>query len=121
MQMIGVIEQLPFLNQTIVVVLSTVMMHHLPDSLKRQGLAEIASVLKPVDLLVIADFTPKKERKAQAARFHAGWSSMQDLVAMAVDTGFDHMKTEEMQPLRFSAFPGAGFVCAHKSEDQVTY
>jgi ubiquinone/menaquinone biosynthesis C-methylase UbiE len=43
----GVIEQLPFPDQTFDVVLSTLMMHHLPASLKRQGLAEIARVLKP--------------------------------------------------------------------------
>jgi ubiquinone/menaquinone biosynthesis C-methylase UbiE len=44
---VGVIEQLPFPNQTFDVVFSTLMMHHLPKSLKRQGLAEIARVLKP--------------------------------------------------------------------------
>ena len=46
---------------------------------------------------------------------------MQDLAAMVADSGFEQLKLEEMLPLRFSAFPGAGFVCAHKSEDQVTY
>jgi ubiquinone/menaquinone biosynthesis C-methylase UbiE len=59
---IGVIEQLPFPDQTFDVVLSTLMMHHLPAPLKRQGLAEIARVLKPGGRLVIADFKPKKER-----------------------------------------------------------
>ncbi len=112
---IGVIEHLPFPDQTFDVVLSTLMMHHLPGNLKRQGLAEIARVLKPGGRLVIADFTPKRERKGQAARFHAGGSSMQDLAAMAADAGFEHLKTEEMEPLRFSAFPGAGFVWAYKS------
>ena len=112
---IGVIEHLAFPDQTFDVVLSTLMMHHLPVPLKRQGLAEIARVLKPGGRLIIADFKPKKERKAQAARFHAGGSSMQDLVAMAADAGFEQLKTEEMQPVRFSAFPGAGFVWAYKS------
>jgi ubiquinone/menaquinone biosynthesis C-methylase UbiE len=53
---IGVIEQLAFPDQTFDVVLSTLMMHHLPAGLKRQGLAEIARVLKPGGRLVIADF-----------------------------------------------------------------
>jgi ubiquinone/menaquinone biosynthesis C-methylase UbiE len=44
---IGVIEQLAFPDQTFDVVLSTLMMHHLPTNLKRQGLSEIARVLKP--------------------------------------------------------------------------
>ncbi len=112
---IGVIEQLPFPDQTFDVVLSTLMMHHLPASLKRQGLAEIARVLKPGGRLVIADFKRKQERAGQAARFHAGGSSMQELAARVSDAGFEAVETEEMRPLRFSAFPGAGFVRAHKS------
>ena len=75
------IEQLPFPDQTFDVVLSTLMMHHLPASLKRQGLAEIARVLKPGGRLVIADFKRKQERTGQAARFHAGGSGLEDLAA----------------------------------------
>ncbi len=112
---IGVIEQLAFPDQTFDVVLSTLMMHHLPAGLKRQGLAEIARVLKPGGRLVIADFKHKKERQGQAARFHAGGSSMQDLAALVSDAGFSQVETEEMQPPRFSAFPGAGFVRAYKN------
>ncbi len=112
---IGVIEQLPFPDQTFDVVFSTLMMHHLPAPLKRQGLAEIARVLKPGGRLVIADFKHKKERAGQAARFHAGGSRIQDLAAIVSDAGFQQVETEEMQPPRFSAFPGAGFVRADKS------
>jgi ubiquinone/menaquinone biosynthesis C-methylase UbiE len=112
---IGVIEHLAFPDQTFDVVLSTLMMHHLPDTLKRQGLAEIARVLKPGGRLVIADFKRKQERQGRAARFHAGGSSMQDLAALVKDAGFSEVETEEMPPQRFSAFPGAGFVRAHKS------
>jgi len=112
---IGVIEQLPFPDQTFDVVFSTLMMHHLPADVKRQGLAEIARVLKPGGRLVIADFTRKQERQGPAARFHAGGSNMHDLAAMVSDAGFEDLETEEMRPPRFSAFPGAGFVWAHKS------
>src|SRR5713101_980027 len=112
---IGVIEQLPFPDQTFDVVLSTLMMHHLPNTLKRQGLAEIARVLKPGGRLVIADFKRKQERQGQAARFHAGGSNIQDLAALVKDAGFSQVETEEMRLPRFSAFPGAGFVRAHKS------
>jgi len=112
---IGVIEHLAFPDQTFDVVLSTLMMHHVPAPLKRQGLAEIARVLKPGGRLVIADFKPKKERQGQAARFHAGGSSMQDLAVMISDAGFEQLEMEEMLPLRFTAFPGAGFIRAHKS------
>jgi len=112
---VGIIEQLPFPDQTFDVVLSTLMMHHLPAPLKRRGLAEIARVLKPGGRLVIADFKRRQERQGQAARFHAGGSSMQDLAALITDAGFDHLETEEMRPSRFSAFPGAGIVYACKS------
>jgi ubiquinone/menaquinone biosynthesis C-methylase UbiE len=112
---IGVIEHLDFPDQTFDVVFSTLMMHHLPNSLKRQGLAEIARVLKPGGRLVIADFKRKQERQGRAAHFHAGGSNMQDLAVLVKDAGFEHVETEEMAPPRFSAFPGAGFVKAHKS------
>ncbi len=112
---IGVIEQLPFPDQTFDVVFSTLMMHHLPAPLKRQGLVEIARVLKPGGRLVIADFTHKKERAGQAARFHAGGSRTHDLAALVKEAGFSQVETEEMRPSRFSAFPGAGFVRAYKS------
>ncbi len=112
---IGVIEHLAFPDQTFDVVLSTLMMHHLPDDLKRQGLAEIARVLKPGGRLVIADFKRPEERQDQPARFGAGESGMQDLPALVKDAGFSQVETEEMRLPRFPALPGAGFVRAHKS------
>ena len=111
---IGVIEQLAFPNQTFDVVLSTLMMHHLPASLKQQGLAEIARVLKPGGRLVVADFKRKQDRTGQAARFHAGGSGLSELAALVSDAGFAQVEIEEMRPARFSAFPGAGFVRAVK-------
>ena len=103
---VGVIEQLAFPDQTFDVVLSTLMMHHLPKSLKVQGLAEIARVLKPGGRLIIADFTRKQERSHRAARFHAGGSSLPELAAMVAHAGFVQVDMEEMAPPRFSAFPG---------------
>jgi ubiquinone/menaquinone biosynthesis C-methylase UbiE len=113
----GVIEQLAFPDQTFDVVFSTLMMHHLPAPLKRQGIAEIARVLKPGGRLVIADFTHKQERQGRATRFHAGGSRTHDLTVLVSEIGFSQVETEEMRPARFSAFPGAGFVLAHKSSD----
>ncbi|MGZ6389360.1 MAG: class I SAM-dependent methyltransferase [Ktedonobacterales bacterium] len=110
---VGVIEQLPFPDQTFDVVFSTLMMHHLPAPLKRQGLAEIARVLKPGRRLVIADFTCPKERQGRAARFHAGGSSLRELATLVQEAGFSQVETEEMRQQSFSAFPGAGFVTAH--------
>jgi demethylmenaquinone methyltransferase/2-methoxy-6-polyprenyl-1,4-benzoquinol methylase/phosphoethanolamine N-methyltransferase len=111
---IGVIEELPFPDQTFDVVLSALMMHHLPASLKRRGLAEIVRVLKPGGRVVIADFTRKQDRQGRAVRFHAGGSSLQELRALVEDAGFSQVDAEGMQPARFSAFPGAGIVVARK-------
>lgn len=109
---VGVIEQLPFPDQTFDVALSTLMMHHLPASLKRQGFSEIARVLKPRGRLVIADFVRRQERQGAAAHFHAGGSNLHDLVALAREAGFTQVDMEEIRPARFSAFPGAGLVRA---------
>ncbi len=84
----GVIEQLPCPDQTFDVVFSTLMMHHLPAPLKRQG---------------------------RATQFHAGGSRMHDLAAIVSEAGFDKMETEEMRPVRFSTFPGANILRAYKS------
>jgi ubiquinone/menaquinone biosynthesis C-methylase UbiE len=110
----GVIEQLPFPDQMFDVVLSTIMMHHVPAGLKRQALAEIARVLKPGGRLVIADFKRPQERQGQGVRFHAGGSSMHDLAALVTDAGFSQVETQEMPLPRASAFPGASFVRAYK-------
>jgi ubiquinone/menaquinone biosynthesis C-methylase UbiE len=113
---VGVIEHLNFPDQTFDVVLSTIMLHHLSDDLKRQGLAEIARVLKTGGRLVIADFKRPEERPAQPVRFGAGGSRIQDLVALVKDAGFQHVETDEMQLPRLPAHSGgfAGFVRADK-------
>lgn len=111
---VGVIERLPFPDRTFDIVVSTLMMHHVGAALKRQGLAEVARVLKPGGRLVIADFTRKQDRQGRAARFHAGGSGLHDLEVMLSDAGFSQVDTQEMRPRRLSAFPGAGFLTARQ-------
>ena len=52
------IEQLPYSEATFDVVISRLVMHHLPDDLKEKAFAEIYRVLKPGGLFFITDFKP---------------------------------------------------------------
>ena len=55
---VGLIEQLPYSDATFDVVISRLVIHHLPDDLKRRGFKEILRVLKPGGLCFVADFKP---------------------------------------------------------------
>ncbi len=94
-----VIEQLVFPDQTFDVVLSTFMMHHLPDDLKCQGLAEIVHVLKPGGHLLVFDM------KGPAGPWK---SSIRDQPALMKEAGFSQIETGKTR------FPGLGFVLGKK-------
>jgi len=67
----ALVEKLPFPEATFDVVLSTTMLHHLPDKARRQCLGEIRRVLKPTGRLLVLDFGgPVSERRSWVAKFH---------------------------------------------------
>ncbi|HEY6286795.1 MAG TPA: methyltransferase domain-containing protein [Ktedonobacteraceae bacterium] len=127
---VGLIEQLAFPDDSFDVVLSSLMMHHLPEELKRQGLAEIARVLKPGGRLLILDFQPRQTRGTQswikrhvqkqgshaflAQLLHAGkeLGDMQDLPPVMKEVGFSQIETGGTK------FRSLGFVLGRISAGQ---
>jgi ubiquinone/menaquinone biosynthesis C-methylase UbiE len=100
---VGLIEHLAFPDQSFDVVLSTFMMHHLPDDLKRQGLVEVARVLKPGGRLLILDLQ---------GHTGPGKSSIRELTPLLKEAGLAHV---EMGEIRFFGFLQLSVVRARKS------
>jgi demethylmenaquinone methyltransferase/2-methoxy-6-polyprenyl-1,4-benzoquinol methylase/phosphoethanolamine N-methyltransferase len=94
---VDVIEKMSFPDHYFDVVLSSLMMHHLPNDLKRRGLGEIRRVLKPGGRLVIVDFRRPNtftEHVLTALLLHGGMQSgVQDLPALMRDAGFSNIET----------------------------
>jgi ubiquinone/menaquinone biosynthesis C-methylase UbiE len=118
---VGLIEQLAFPDDSFDVVLSSLMMHHLPEELKRQGLAEIARVLKPGGRLLVLDIQPWQSQRDQsrirrhmqqrgshaffALLLHAGLErGIEDLSPVMKEVGFTHIEIGE------TGFRTLGFV-----------
>jgi demethylmenaquinone methyltransferase/2-methoxy-6-polyprenyl-1,4-benzoquinol methylase/phosphoethanolamine N-methyltransferase len=90
---VGVVEALPYDADHFDVVLSTLMLHHLPDDVKRRGLAEIRRVLRPGGRVVAVDFgaTPRGGigHLLCVLRLQTGWDHAERLRGMLGATGFD--------------------------------
>src|SRR5262245_53507410 len=67
----GAAEKLPFDDASLDLVVSSFLLHELPDDIRGQALAEMARVLKPDGLAVIVDSIQKGD--------HQGWDGLIDL------------------------------------------
>jgi ubiquinone/menaquinone biosynthesis C-methylase UbiE len=111
---LGLIEKLPFAEATFDVVISRLVVHHLPDELKRQAFAEIFRVLKPGGVIFLADFKlPTNPILAHLTSLFVGHpmmvqSSVASLSPMLSQAGFNNITSG---PTR-SAF--LGFVRGQK-------
>lgn len=91
---VALIEKLPVDNSTFDIVISRLVMHHLPDDLKRQAFAEVFRVLRPGGTVFLADFkAPTNPILAHLISLVVGHpammqSSVSSLVPMLTKAGF---------------------------------
>jgi ubiquinone/menaquinone biosynthesis C-methylase UbiE len=103
---VGLVEDIDFPENQFDVVLSSLMMHHLPDGLKQEGLAEIYRVLKPGGRLLIVDMqstiggTFAQRLSDFMITVHGGHTTMQDNVTKQISfveaAGFSIAETEKI-------------------------
>jgi ubiquinone/menaquinone biosynthesis C-methylase UbiE len=92
------VESLPFPDATFDVVLSTTMLHHLPDKARRQCLREVRRVLKPAGRFLAVDFGgPVNERRSWVARLHRhGRIDLSRLTPLVSEAGMKIMQSGPM-------------------------
>lgn len=85
----AVAEALPFGDATVDVVLSTLMLHHLPRRVRQQCLSEIARVLKPDGRVLVVDFGTQQDKSGFLAHFHRhGHVDPRQIVSLLGEVGF---------------------------------
>ncbi len=100
------IEALPFPDASVDVVLSSLMMHHLPGDLKRVGLGEVRRVLKPGGRLVIVDFGKRRgllsHLTLSAFVHHSGEHAVEELLPLLATADFAEIRTGQLGILTLS-------------------
>ncbi|HEX6306289.1 MAG TPA: methyltransferase domain-containing protein [Anaerolineales bacterium] len=100
---VGLIEDIAFPDAHFDLVMSTLMMHHLPGDLKRAGLAEIYRVTRPGGRILIVDMQSSSSGSLgqQLAdvmiQMHGGHAAMHDnvtkLIPLVQAAGFTNLET----------------------------
>ena len=88
---VGLIEDIPFPDGQFDVVLSSLMLHHLPDDVKRQGFQEIRRVLKPDGRFLAIDLSPSGGvlgHLVQILGLHRGEGTLEEVSGMLTAAGF---------------------------------
>lgn len=86
----ALVESLPFRDGQFDVVLSTLMLHHLPGKLRSQCAAEVRRVLKAGGRLLAIDFGTSPGQKGIVAHFHRhGHINLAEIVALFGEVGMN--------------------------------
>jgi ubiquinone/menaquinone biosynthesis C-methylase UbiE len=109
-----VIEALPFADNSFDVVVSSLMMHHLPEEIKTQGLVEIQRILRPDGHLLIVDLaapTDLHSRIVMTLLMHGGMQEgVIELPPKTEKAGFHRITTGSLNMMAL------GYVSAHASK-----
>ncbi len=99
---VDVIENLSHADETFDVVMNSLVMHHLPGDLKRQGIKEFYRVLKTGGSVYIVDMEPDgkgsiiQRFSGLMIHLHGGQkrlrNNVQQLIPLLEDVGFQHIK-----------------------------
>ena len=92
----GVAEALPFPEAQFNLVLSSVMLHHLPQKARLQCAVEIRRVLKPEGRVLVVDFEGFSDQKRSIlSHFHRphGHVRAQDIVALLAEAGLKSIES----------------------------
>lgn len=86
------VEKLPFPDNSFDMVINSLVMHHLPEQVKRDGIAEIYRVLRPGGTFFTLDFAPMQRKSERLRTLHfredTGSSSIYDLESVLEENGF---------------------------------
>ena len=105
----AIAEALPFPDARFDVVLSTLMLHHLPRQARQLCAREIGRVLKPNGRVLVVDFARPQRKSGFLARFHRhGHTDPGDVIALLDRAGF---RGVESGPVGISSL---GFVLARR-------
>ena len=104
---VALIEDIPFADGEFDVATSTYVFHHLPDDLRRSGLAEIRRVLKPGGRLLIMDFAGGSHSVVghlMSMFGHAHGNYTHELISMMKDAGFSGVNRLKSKKHKTAAF-----------------
>jgi ubiquinone/menaquinone biosynthesis C-methylase UbiE len=102
----AVMEKLPFPDGHFDLVLSSLVLHHLPDDVKRAGFAEVSRVLKPGGRFLAVDITQSGGFLGHILQIHLGRhrseGNLEEAPAMLREAGFEDVELgrTKYKPLR---------------------